>query len=155
MQLKKWLAAACLISSAALNSCASPLEAETPGPPGPQGPAGPPGPQGPPGPAGAQGVPGPQGPAGPAGLSGLEYAPSTLSIPANGSALAIVRCPTGKVAIGAGFQQVPSTLQFTGSYPLGAISTSTADRAIWYLSFRNNTSNPQNVEAYAICVLAS
>jgi hypothetical protein len=159
----------------ALVSCSgSPLDAQSQGatgPAGPQGPAGPAGPAGPQGPAGpsgagtvgAQGPAGVAGPAGaagsvgatgPAGVSGLEYASATLVIPANASLLGILNCPAGKVAIGAGFQQV-ALVTMNASFPMGAVSSSAPDRRTWYLSFRNSSSGAESVFAYAICVTAS
>src|SRR5438105_2544903 len=101
----------------AMNSCATPAEADTPGP---QGPAGPQGATGPTGPAGAVGPTGAQGPAGPAGVSGYEIVTKSVTIDAgpNLTSTVFVSCPTGKKPIGGGVSQTTSPgMTMVGSYP--------------------------------------
>lgn len=69
-----------------LNSCSSPVEAQSAGIPGPAGPVGPQGPAGPQGPPGPQGIPGPAGNsttgvAGPAGPQGPQGSPGPQGVP--------------------------------------------------------------------------
>jgi hypothetical protein len=74
--------------------------------PGPQGDAGPPGPQGdlgPPGPQGDPGPPGPQGDPGPSGISGYEIVQDYSELNYNDHKQVIVYCPSGKMALGAGW----------------------------------------------------
>lgn len=153
-----------------------------PGPAGPQGPTGATGPtgakgdvgpQGPPGPTGAQGPAGPLGPAGPAGppgsiagtgaLADLEFARQTLpqnSITGAGvHSYLVVTCPVGRVAIGGGLLNNPSTFQYpsafylsafqlVGSYPNGAFGFS--DRE-WVLQVVQTTSFGAPLEGIAVC----
>ena len=85
------------------------------GPEGPQGPQGFPGPQGPPGPQGQpglqgpQGFPGPMGPQGPAGISGITVVSQTNNKgPFEYFTIVDALCPSGKVALGGGFNQTDS-----------------------------------------------
>jgi hypothetical protein len=135
-------------SAVAANSCAAPLEADTPGPQGPAGPAGPVGPQGPAGPAG------PQGPVGPPGISGYQIITKDMPIAAatNGSVSVenFAQCPTGKRVISGGFSQntVPG-VNIESSYP------DNFEFVRWNVSARNTNPTPRTVTIYAICVTVS
>jgi hypothetical protein len=143
-----------------INSCGSPLEAETPGPQGPPGPQGLVGPQGPAGPQGPPGAPGPQGlagpagamgPAGPSGFSGYEVATQAMSLPVGGLTT-FATCPSGKIAIGGGFGRIPDRGEVIvrESRPYAEFGP-----RYWALGFRNTTTGPISVDVYAVCVSSS
>lgn len=140
-----------------------------PGPAGPQGQAGldgVAGPQGPAGPAGAigpMGPMGPQGPAGPAGIGGtgagltgvevvfsLNPNPPT-TIQSFNSLVGYATCPTGKRAIGGGFESLGGATQMVsiGSFPFSETT--------WRVQVRNMLSTSlanSQVRVYVICAPA-
>lgn len=133
---------------------------------GGQGPAGPAGSQGPGGPAGApgpMGPMGPQGPAGPAGtggagagLAGIEVMfslnpnpPSTIQ--SFNSLVGYATCPTGKRAIGGGFESLGGAAQMIPVQSLPFSDTT------WRVQLRNTLAGPltnSQVRVYVICAPA-
>ena len=162
-----------------LNSCSSPVEAQSQGlqgpagPVGPQGiqglagPAGPIGPQGPAGPAGnaaspgatgAQGPAGPQGttgaqgPTGRDGIGGIQFVTTQYTVRAMSGASTYGICPAGKVAIGGGFGRLNQNVTVRESRP-GSNQIS-PDR-YWTVGFVNLNSSEQVVDVYAVCAFPS
>ena len=174
--MQKPLLAVCIFTvvtiTPTLNSCSSPVEAQSQGPQGPTGPAGPQGatgpagpagpigPQGPagnsaqPGPAGAQGPAGPQGAQGPAGANGrdgvpgIQFVTNQYTVPAMSGATTYGVCPAGKVAIGGGFGRLNQNVTVRESRPG---SNQISPERYWTVGFLNLTSTDQTVDVYAAC----
>jgi hypothetical protein len=131
-------------------------EEGNPGPPGPEGPQGPPGPQGeegdpgPPGPEGPQGPSGPEGPPGPkgdSGISGYEFHFERFDVPPTGRSSHVVRCPSGKVALGGGYAKSHEPMYILQNRPYGSHT--------WIVSLSNRTGSPGWIRVYATCASVS
>lgn len=121
------------------------------GPAGPQGDTGATGPVGPQGPAGDTGPAGPQGPAGASGpVSGYEIVTAQLSLAPNKTDATFAQCPVGKVAVGGGFGQNPTSVVVLTSEP------SIFNSRNWVVAWHNNDLlNVAYVNAWAVCVTGS
>ena len=131
--------------------------AGAPGPAGPEGPAGPKGADGAPGPAGLQGPTGPQGPAGPAGsMSGVEIvfalsSATPVTVAGASNIIGNASCPTGKRAIGGGFESLgfAALMVPINSYP--------ASETTWRVTLRNPLTTALNtvqMRVYVVCAPA-
>jgi hypothetical protein len=112
--------------------------------PGPAGPKGDTGPKGDAGAAGVKGDKGDRGPAGPSGLSEHQVVLSNgLTLNPGQSASAIAVCPTGKKALGGGFQLSPGAT--------ATFSSTDANHVAWIVKARNDSAVQGWVQAVAIC----
>lgn len=108
-------------------------------------PAGPAGPQGP---AGAPGAQGPQGEQGAPGISGYEVVlGDLLTIADRASVQQTIRCPTGKRAIGGGFDSNSST-----GLVVNRTGLSSAAGTAWFVRVTNESGVERRIQAQAICV---
>ena len=115
-----------------------------PGPAGPKGDKGDAGPKGDPGAAGAKGDNGDRGPAGPSGISGYRvYLSNSMTLNPGKTASAIAVCPTGKKALGGGFQLSPGAT--------ATFSSTGANNDAWIVEARNDSAVQGWVQAVVIC----
>jgi hypothetical protein len=121
-------------------------------PEGPQGPAGATGEPGPAGPAGPQGETGPAGPAGPPGVSGWEQRTAFATVPAGGTASAVVRCTTGKQVFGGGFLAPGTGTSVVESHPA---TVSPGQNPGWIVWARNSSASESTLTVYALCAIAT
>ena len=112
------------------------------------------------GPIGPVGPTGPQGPAGPAGVSGYETVsqlwPATpQNVPALTTLTGSATCPTGKVAVGGGFEALTDgtyRMPQVGSFPSASVAGGSLDR--WNVSLRNVDTLAKSqvqIRVYALC----
>ena len=115
-----------------------------PGPAGAKGDKGEAGPKGDPGAPGAKGDKGDRGPAGPAGISGYKVVLSNgMTLNPGQTASAVAVCPTGKKALGGGFQLSPGAT--------ATFSSTDANHVAWIVQARNDSAVQGWVQAVAIC----
>lgn len=125
---------------------------------GPQGPGGvagapgaigPAGAQGPKGDTGATGAVGPQGPAGvagtPGGISGYERVTTDKVVDPNSDGQTTASCSTGKRILGGGAITGSSEAVLVDSGPFNGYDES------WFVYYRNPSSSPIGISAWAIC----
>ena len=133
------------LSASALGSLAG--ERGPAGPQGDRGPKGDPGKQGPIGPAGATGQ---QGPQGSPGLANIEYRVSAgKSVAKNATVSDTVNCNSGKVALGGGAANFPSSesSRVVSSAPGGANGTPTG----WTVQVHNDEGSAFTTFAWVVC----
>jgi hypothetical protein len=123
------------------------------GPTGLTGPAGPAGPSGPAGPTGPTGPAGPQGPQGLPGLSGYQIVSTALftqSVAANGTTTLTAVCPTGKRALGGGYETA-------GSAPLQTMVSLPPTVDSWKVTLRLNQDTAATIQfrTYVVCATVS
>jgi hypothetical protein len=112
--------------------------------PGPAGPKGDTGPKGDSGAPGAKGDKGDRGPAGPSGVSGYRVILSNgMTLNPGKTASAIAVCPTGKKALGGGFQLSPGAT--------ATFSSTDANNETWMVEARNDAATQGWVQAVAVC----
>jgi hypothetical protein len=121
------------------------------GPPGPKGDKGEKGDKGLKGDKGDKGDKGLQGSPGISGYQIVQGSPVPLA--ANKTVIATVTCPAGKKAVGGGGHHF-SAVGFVAA--LGSsIPVNNSGGTQWQAAFKNLTSTPANVQAYAICATVS
>jgi Collagen triple helix repeat (20 copies) len=113
------------------------------GDPGDKGDPGPAGPEGPQGPKGDTGSPGPQGQPGTDGVSGYEVVKTSGSVGANSYATLDASCPTGKQALGGGYDVAATSFVITSA----PNSTNTG----WHVAVQNPQSFGSQLSAYVVC----
>lgn len=139
------------------------------GPPGPVGPTGPPGATGATGPKGATGNQGPAGPAGPIGPTGpagpagavelvgvngvSRFATLPETVPAGAGKGLVLRCPTGQVALGGGFNITGVPIEILQSRPIeGPSPYDTRTDSGWLIYALNRTATDSSVAVSVVCL---
>jgi Collagen triple helix repeat (20 copies) len=120
------------------------------GPQGPKGDKGDKGDKGPKGDKGSKGDKGDKGDPGPASIPGYEVVQGpTTSLAANSLAIATATCPSGKKVIGGGGHHA-SAAGFVAAIA-SSIPVPNSGNTQWQAAFKNLTSTPASIWAYAVC----